>query len=191
MAQVADINGRNYKTVVLNKRIFMAENLNVDKFRNGDPIPEAKTTEEWLSANKNKLPAWCYYNNNPKVGEKYGKLYNFYAIEDSRGLAPIGWHILGKNDWGYLLSVDDVSKLKNTNGWEINGNNSLGFSFLPGGLRCGNGIFMLNGINGFLWSSEEEYSKTGGAYYILNSYKQFFSFGITRGEGFSVRCIKD
>jgi uncharacterized protein (TIGR02145 family) len=62
--------------VTIGKQVWMSENLNVDKFRNGDPIPQAKTDEAWKAAGKNKQPAWCYYNNDPSKGTKYGKLYN-------------------------------------------------------------------------------------------------------------------
>ena len=71
----------------------MSKNLNVSRFRNGEIIFEAKTIEEWEKAGENKTPAWCYYNNNPTNGAKYGKLYNWYAVNDIRALAPKGWHI--------------------------------------------------------------------------------------------------
>jgi uncharacterized protein (TIGR02145 family) len=85
--------GKKYKTTVIGGQVWMAENLNVSKFRNGDPIPEAKTAEEWASAVRYDIAARCYYDNDPKNGEIYGKLYNSYAINDPRGLAPLGWHI--------------------------------------------------------------------------------------------------
>ncbi|MFM7765029.1 MAG: FISUMP domain-containing protein, partial [Sphingomonadales bacterium] len=79
--------------VTIGKQVWMTKNLDVDKFRDGSSIPEAKTDEEWKKAGKNKQPAWCYYNNDPANGAKYGKLYNWYAVNDSRGLAPVGYHI--------------------------------------------------------------------------------------------------
>lgn len=80
------------QTVTIGNQVWMTKNLNVDKFRNGDPIPEAKTDEEWIKAGENKQPAWCYYENDPANGEKYGKVFNWYAVNDPRGLAPEGWH---------------------------------------------------------------------------------------------------
>jgi uncharacterized protein (TIGR02145 family) len=68
--------GKTYKTVVIGTQTWMAENLNVSTFRNGDPIPEAKSNEEWIAAGENKQPAWCYYNNDADNGRIYGKLYN-------------------------------------------------------------------------------------------------------------------
>jgi len=99
---VKDADGKVYKTVVIGTQTWMAENLNVDRFRNGDLIAHAKTDEEWQKAKDNKQPAWCYYNNDPELGERYGKLYNWYAVNDSRGLAPKGWHISTKYDWTIL-----------------------------------------------------------------------------------------
>jgi uncharacterized protein (TIGR02145 family) len=98
----------------------MTENLNVSTFRNGDPIPEAKTKEEWESAVNNHQPAWCYYDNDPKNGAKYGKLYNWYAVSDPRVLAPNGWHIPIDAEWSILenyLGEDAGKKMKNASGW--------------------------------------------------------------------------
>jgi hypothetical protein len=81
------------KSVTIGTQVWMKENLNVSTFRNGEPIPEAKTAEEWKAAGAAKQPAWCYYDNDPKNGAKYGKLYNWYAVNDPRGLVPVGWHV--------------------------------------------------------------------------------------------------
>jgi uncharacterized protein (TIGR02145 family) len=97
-----DADGKVYKTVVIGTQNWMAENLNTSKFRNGDPIPEAKTDEEWKKAKDNEQPAWCYYNNDSELGERCGKLYNWHAVIDPRGLAPNGWHISTKYDWTIL-----------------------------------------------------------------------------------------
>ena len=89
--------------IQIGAQIWMDRNLNVAQFLNGDTIPEAKTAEEWKSAGENEKPAWCYYNNNPLNAEKYGKLYNWYAINDPRGLAPSGWRLPEGNDLFQLL----------------------------------------------------------------------------------------
>ena len=98
-AQVTDINGKTYKTVVIGSQTWMAENLNVNRFRNGDLILEAKTSEEWNLACENQQPAWCYYNFDAKYNDRYGILYNWSAINDSRGLAPKGFHVPSVEDW--------------------------------------------------------------------------------------------
>jgi uncharacterized protein (TIGR02145 family) len=96
--------------VQIGTQIWMTKNLDVSKFRNGDPIPEAKTDEEWVKAGENKQPAWCYYENNPANGAKYGKLYNWYAVSDARGLAPVGYHIPGTLDSLSILAYVPSSK---------------------------------------------------------------------------------
>ncbi len=95
----------SYKSVKIGTQIWMTENLNVSTFRNGEPIPEAKTEEEWKKAGENKQPAWCYYNNDPKNGAKYGKLYNWCAVNDIRGIAPTGWHIPSYDEWTILINA--------------------------------------------------------------------------------------
>jgi uncharacterized protein (TIGR02145 family) len=114
----------NYKSVKIGTQTWMVENLNVSTFRNGDPIPEAKTNEEWEKAGKNKQPAWCYYDNDPKNGAKYGKLYNWFAVSDPRGLAPAGWHVPSDTEWttlGNQLGNDAGKKMKSTSGWDSYG----------------------------------------------------------------------
>jgi uncharacterized protein (TIGR02145 family) len=111
---------KKIEMVSIGKQTWMKENLNVAFFRNGDPIPEAKSKEEWISAGKQGKPAWCHYYNDPKNDEKYGKLYNWYAVIDSRGLAPIGWRIPEFDDMNLLdtyLWGDVGLKLKNESGW--------------------------------------------------------------------------
>lgn len=93
--------------VTIGEQVWMKCNLNVDRFQNGDLIPEAKSKKEWQKANESKQPAWCYYDNNPADADKKGKLYNWYAVSDQRGLAPAGWRIPGLKDWTILLSNSD------------------------------------------------------------------------------------
>ena len=112
-----------FAEVTIGHQVWMIKNLNVDKFRNGDPIPQAKTDAEWEAADKNREPAWCYQNNDPANGVKYGKLYNWYAVNDSRGLAPAGYHIPSKAEWTQLTDFlasffEASSKMKSTSGWK-------------------------------------------------------------------------
>jgi uncharacterized protein (TIGR02145 family) len=109
---------------LIGEQIWMTSNLNIDKFQNGDLIYEAKTKEQWIRASKEKKPAWCYYPNNVQNGVNYGKLYNWYAVNDPRGLAPIGWHIPSRSEWVELINHlkkdgDDVCQtLKTNTGWK-------------------------------------------------------------------------
>ncbi len=103
------------QTVTIGTQVWMIKNLDVATFRNGDPIPQAKTAEEWVKAGENQQPAWCYYDNDPANGAKYGKLYNWYAVNDSRGLAPVGYHIPSDAEWRKLtdfLGGEDIAGAK-------------------------------------------------------------------------------
>ena len=182
--------------VTIGTQIWMTENLNVNKFRNGDPIPEAKTNEEWDKAGTDHQPAWCYYNNDSTNGTKYGKLYNWYAVNDPRGLAPEGWIISSDRAWNRLadfLGGESIAgaKMKSKNGWYDNGNgtNKSGFSGLPGGCRYDDGTF--NGVGGFgYWWSATGGSILSGLYYL--SYKDGVLHGLNYSNrgGFSVRCLR-
>ena len=110
--------------IAIGAQVWMTKNLDVATFRNGDPIPQAKTNEEWVKAGDNQQPAWCYYDNDPANGTKYGKLYNWYAVNDSRGLVPVGYHIPSDAEWKILtdfLGGEEVAgkKMKNQPNYEI------------------------------------------------------------------------
>jgi uncharacterized protein (TIGR02145 family) len=152
-----------YKTVKIGNQQWMVENLNIDNFRNSDTIPEVKDPIRWANGIYKKEPAWCYYENNYENGEKYGKLYNWFAVNDPRGLAPEGWHIPSVKEWKELLDYLGGYKLagkkmKNTNGWDIvleKGRNESGFSALPGGFRDTFADFRCKGDMGYWWSSTD------------------------------------
>ncbi len=190
--------GKVYKTVVIGTQTWMAENLNVSTFRNGDTIPEVKNDEEWLKAGENKQPAWCYNINDKSKGMIYGKLYNWYAVNDLRGLAPEGWNVPTDEEWTLLtdyLGGEEVAgtKMKSSNGWIENRNvtNESGFSGLPGGSRDPDGAFFGVGYGGSWWSSTE--IGTFNARSLDLGYDDgnvYRSFG-TKHYGFSVRCLKD
>jgi uncharacterized protein (TIGR02145 family) len=190
----------NAQTVTIGKHVWMAKNLNVEVFRNGDSIPEVKTNEEWEKAWKEGKPAWCYYDNNPTNGTKYGKLYNWFAVNDPRGLAPKGWHIPSDSEWTVLtdfLGGEDVAgkKMKSTSGWQDNGNgnNKSGFSCLSGGCRRNDGKFAYIGEDCYCWSStESEYDKITAWYRLLNYGTDIaLKTNLLKECGLSVRCLKD
>lgn len=178
--------------------IFTTSNLDVSCFRNGDVIPEAITAAEWEEAGVKQTPAWCYYDNNRENNGKYGKLYNWYAVNDRRGLAPDGWHIPSDAEWVQFINSiggKDTAgkKMKSTIGWNDkgDGDNSIGFSGLPGGFRAYNGIYLNAGDFGYWWSTTE-YNPFISWYCILYStynfvYRDFYY----KGYGMSVRCFKD
>jgi uncharacterized protein (TIGR02145 family) len=185
--------------VKIGTQIWMNCNLDVETFRNGDPIPHAKTEEEWLQAGENNQPAWCYYDNDQNNGEKYGKLYNWYAVIDPRGLALVGWHVPTDEDWtllsdflggGYIAG----EKLKTVSGWENNGNGTdeVGFAGAPGGSRGFSGNFDDIGSYGNWWSSSESIISSSAWYYYLNNESGSFDrYDYDKTGGFSVRCLRD
>jgi uncharacterized protein (TIGR02145 family) len=183
-------------TVKIGSKSWAAANLNVNTFRNGDTIPEARTNAEWEAAGKSGKPAWCYYNNDPAYGAKFGKLYNWYAVNDPRGLAPEGWSLPGDNDWGelaYYLKGQDAAgfKMKSISGWNEgnNGTNESGFNGLPAGYRVENGTFTNVGNIGTWWSSTESKSSSAIDHYLsLSGGLGRSSNSKLRGE--SVRCLK-
>jgi uncharacterized protein (TIGR02145 family) len=192
------IQSSKFNEIKIGSQVWMTENLNVARFRNGDLIPEAKTVDEWKKAGEEGKPAWCYYENNPANGEKYGKLYNWYAVNDPRGLAPEGWHIPSDKEWTTLivyLGGEAVAggKMKSTSGWNYkgNGNNSSSFSGLPGGHCNRHGSFNYFGKNGYWWSATE--SLTDNAWDRVlhhgddNAYRNYYY----KSNGFSVRCLND
>jgi hypothetical protein len=172
-----------YKEVPIGKQVWMSENLNVDKFRNGDSIPHAKTNEEWKKAGKNKQPAWCYHDNDPKNATKYGKLYNWYAVNDPRNIAPKGWHIPSDLEWSEIEKQLLVAKNKDL------------FSVF-GGFRLSQGKFNRIYKYGGWWSTTERNTNFAiGRVYYVNSDKllgigEDIGYG-GKEVGLSIRCIKD
>ena len=192
----------NYPNVKIGKQVWMTKNLDVDCFRNGDLIVEANSPEEWIRAGENEQPAWCNYGNSKIVGEKYGKLYNWYAVNDQRGLAPVGFHIPSNNEWNTLIDSfggrDNVGyKLKSQSDWKNpwfkngNGSNSSGFSALPSGLINTNGNYFAFSESVYWWSSTEHNISnvfTVSLNYDLDSISNRHA---NKNYGFSVRCIKN
>jgi len=184
--------------VKIGNQVWTTTNLDVSKFRNGDDIPQAKTDEEWEKALEEGKPAWCYYDNDPKNGNKYGRLYNWSAVTDPRGLAPSGWHIPSDAEWTTLtdnLGGEDVAgnKMKSKAGWYNNGNGSdaSGFSGLPGGNRYGNGTFNNIGNCGYWWSSTEYNTFYAGLRLLSYNNGYVYRSSSTKADGFSVRCLRD
>lgn len=144
--------------VTIGTQVWTSKNLDVETYRNGDIIPQVQDKHAWAELTAG---AWCYYDNDASNGTKYGKLYNWYAVHDPRGLAPNGYHIPADAEWpqlsDYLGGEDKAgTKMKSTSVWkENNGTNNSGFSGLPGGNRDSDGRFNLIDYYGFCWSSAE------------------------------------
>lgn len=201
---VTDIDANNYKTIKIGTQEWTAENLNVEHYRNGDVIPEVQDREVWK---KLKTGAWCYYDNDPANGNTYGKLYNWHAVNDPRGLAPAGWHIPSDREWTKLTDYLCGKKVDLLGGTEIGGGklkattlwdspnegimNSSEFTAFPGGSRSSNGFFLNVGRYGLFWSASESNS-----YCALSRVLCYSSSGVRRFDyyeeyGLSVRCVRD
>jgi len=184
--------------ITIGNQIWMNKNLNIEYFRNGDPIPEAKTEIEWAVASENKQPAWCHVNNKKANDVKYGKIYNWYALNDLRGLAPKGWHIPTDIEWNILtdyLGDESIAgfKLKAQTDWNKDGKgiNSSGFSGFPSGCRSYSGYFEEISNIGFWWSSTEFVNNCAWYRSLHNTDSSIFRHFTEKGSGLSVRCIKD
>ena len=196
VSQVTDIDGNVYKSVAIGSQEWTAENLNVEHYRNGDIIPQVQDSNEWKNLTTG---AWCYFENNTDFGKTYSKLYNWYAINDSRGLAPEGWHVPGDAEWNTLtafLGGDKVAggKLKTTTLWNVpntDASNSSGFSSLPAGVRTNTGSFAFFGIAAYFWSSSA-FNKEQALVYFMYSFNT--NVNLSHGSkalGLPCRCIKD
>lgn len=187
---------KEYKKVTVDKQVWMGENLDVAFFRNGDPVPEAKTDEAWTKAGREGKPAWCYYENRIENGTRYGKLYNWYAVADPRGLAPGGWHVPTDTEWRVVtlfLGGEDAAgtKMKSPKGWthDGNGTNVSGFTGFPAGSRDRFGKFDYEGHVAYWWCSTP-YDSDFAWYRVIDEvpwyvYRTFFY----KQNGYSVRCI--
>jgi uncharacterized protein (TIGR02145 family) len=191
--------GKTYKTIKIGEQTWIAENLNVSHYRNGDPIQQVQDANEW---GKLTIGAWCYYNNDEENGKTYGKLYNGYAVKDPRGLAPEGWHVPSDAEWEILtdyLGGADIAgfKLKETGTihWQSNtgATNESGFTAFPGNYRDYDGSFYndMVGHRGEWWSSsEDDFGNIFFRFLICNDSAIKRTY---RGKhhGLSVRCLRD
>jgi len=196
-----------YERVRIGNQEWMTRNLDVDRFRNGDLIPHIESKEEWEEAGENGQPALCYYDNDPENGKKYGKLYNWHAVNDPRGLAPEGYHVPTKEEWISLveyLGGKGIAghKMKSVKSWDEwnnqdiefqdgNGDNSSGFNALPGGFRYQDGFFGFIRIFAMFWSATEDGSVNAWIR-NLNHSSSYAHWGIeSKKLGASVRCLRD
>ncbi len=207
---VTDIDGNVYKTVKIGNQEWMAENLKVTHYRNGEAIPNIKLNSKWKST---KIGAYCSYKNEDKNAKKFGYLYNWYAIADSRNIAPEGWHVPTDEDWidlaiylgmnpteaegTHIRGTDEGGMLKESGimNWKkpnTGASNQSGFSALPGGWRgTGRGRFVGLHKSTYFWSSSEMNPKNIWVHSLYSDKSEIFRSFITKGKGFSVRCIRD
>lgn len=196
---VSDIDGNVYRAVIIGAQIWMAENLKVTHYRDGSPIPDAQGDEEWAHLQEG---AYCLFPKDPSdYKATYGCLYNFYAVDDRRGLAPEGWHVPTASEWRELaknLGGDTIggSKMKDTlsNLWKIvppGSSNASGFSALPAGGRGRRGEFGEVG-NYATWWSSTSYDSMNAWHWGLHPDKNSLRYNPGhKASGFSVHCVKN
>jgi uncharacterized protein (TIGR02145 family) len=204
---VTDVDGNVYHTITIGTQVWMVENLKTTKYRNGDPITLITNATAWSLL---VTGAYCNYNNDTSYYTTYGRLYNWYAVNDSRNIAPAGWHIPSDAEWHTLVKLLDSdaqlingtesssagSKMKETGivHWDSpnsGATNSSGFTAIGNGDRDASGIFEQIGFGSFLWCTTE-YNTNGAWYrgiYSVNSGVGRYFGG--KKMGLAVRCIKD
>jgi uncharacterized protein (TIGR02145 family) len=192
------INPSSFPEIVIGQQIWMQQNLNVDTFQNGDMIDQARNADEWSRCGVEKRACWCYYDFNPAKGQKYGKLYNWYAVNDDRKLAPEGWKIPTVDDWQILIDFtggSDLSgnQLKCNNDWPTTAGlqNPYQFTALPGGFINGFGTCYESGMYGYWWSSTEDNELLARSLDLYDAESRAYISRSMKKEGLSVRCIKE
>ena len=201
---VYDADGNVYHTVTIDTQVWLVENLQVTHYNNGDIIPNVTDSAVWENL---KTGACCDYENYPLYSKDYGKLYNWYSVMDSRGIAPKGWHVSTYAEWqkliDYLGGMDVAGgKLKETGTvhWyspNVGATNESGFTALEGGARQS---YFFNPYNGWWWTTTDDNLYWDGQRYVacpwlfqLFFYNTSVSYGYTRfvNWGLSVRCVAD
>lgn len=192
---LTDVDGNNYNIIQIGNQIWMKENLKVSKYRNGDAIPTNLNNSDWAS---NNTGAFDIYDNNPNNNIGYGKLYNFFAVSNPKGLCPLGWKVPTLEDadnlFNYLGGTTYAGeKLKQAYGWlgTNRGNNVSGFSANAGGLRWDNGDNEYLISQGNFWTSTEIDLNTANYFYLNYASISVLKYNADKNNGFSVRCLKE
>ena len=196
---VKDIDGNVYGTVKIGNQVWMTENLRATRYSNGDEIPYARSDRAWENED---VGMRCAFEHDDGHAEKYGQLYNWFAVADDRGLCPTGWRVPSDEDWNTMerslgLSSVDAKQMggRGIHGAALkselwDGTNSSGFSGLPGGLRNTSGNFGWVGGNGYWWSASPFGNGAWGRYLNSANGNVARNFNLRR-LGFSVRCVRD
>lgn len=180
------------KSILIGKQVWMMENLSTIHFRNGDPITQAKTQEEWVLLGRQGKPAWCYPMNKEENGAKYGKLYNWYAANDPRGIAPDGWHVPTDEEWKQLTDFlgGEIAAAYTLRESGLN-NGTPGFGGQAGGGCKYDGSFFGFGQNGNWWTSTASNDEFAWIRKLNYVQCEINSIPFSKQSGCAIRCIKD
>lgn len=195
---VTDVDGNVYGTISIGNQVWMTENLKTTHYRNQDAIPQVADSATWHDLETDGM---CWYADDPGTyAGVYGGLYNWFAVDDPRGLAPVGWHVPTQADWVELIdylggtAVAGGKMKPQSSQWSApntGATNSSGFSGLPGGYRHTNGHFEPLGLQGYWWHSTER-NETYAYYNTL-----FYNYAVAntnnnkKTDAMSIRCVKD
>ena len=196
---VTDIDGNVYKTIQIGNQTWMAENLRVTHYRNGDEIPNIKDTAEWAIQTQG---AYCNLKNTEDLDTiaTYGRLYNWYVTQDSRNIAPVGWRVANYADWGalidYLGGGTIASKHLKEAGhlhWEISNiaDNSSGFTALPGSSRYYKYYPIAFDAYAVFWTSSLYSEVSAPFFYLFSDDANVYTGFNYKVNGYSIRCIKE
>ena len=193
---VFDIDGNYYSSIVINNQEWMKSNLKVSKYQNGDIIQSGFDISTWSNLINGAYTTYNYSNENDSM---YGKLYNWYAVNDIRGICPTGWHTPNIDEWTLLESnIGGANiaggRMKPNFGWNTpnpGSSNLSGFTALPGGFIYSNVDFIQIGQSAVWWSTSQYDSNTSWCVFIENAYSNLFHAPDLKENGFSVRCLKD
>ena len=189
------LSAQELETIQIGYQTWMQKNLDVERFRNGDVIPEVTNFEEWMRAGENEKPAWCYFDNDSILGQKHGKLYNWYAVMDPRGLSPVGFHVPNKDEWEILFKTfEDATLTDGIDFWlDDVQNDHKGFRAIPSGGRFNEAdveFFYYLNIEAWWWTTSDMDKNL--AYCVNYDVKyDVLIFDYYKDVGISVRCIKD
>jgi uncharacterized protein (TIGR02145 family) len=215
LTTITDSDGNIYPVIAIGNQCWTKTNLRTTHYSNSDEIPNVVDFESWFWSIQ--TPAWAYYNNNPTYNDVYGKLYNWYAVTDSRNVCPVGWHVPSLTDWIELIDLLDTNATGDifeetgliyclaggsmkatgtiedgTGLWESpneDATNLSGFSALPGGFIMQGGSPI--GEMCVFWSSSV-YDETRASEISLNNFNGLVMGGASGFDnGFSIRCLKD
>ncbi|WP_205513830.1 fibrobacter succinogenes major paralogous domain-containing protein [Longitalea arenae] len=177
--QVRDIDGHVYNTITIGNKVWMAENLRVTRYRNGEPIPLIEDSSAWSTSTAG---AYCHYNNDTNNLALYGRLYNWYAINDSRSIAPEGWHIPTDEEIADLVSFLETNPASAQ---------KLKVKGLGGYRFCNGGSYHTIDFNGYWWSGTRSYELYDWSSRLFTGFADVQRNRYESNYGLSVRCIKD
>jgi uncharacterized protein (TIGR02145 family) len=176
---------------------WMTRNVDTTVFRNGDPVPEATAAESWVRAGRDRTPASAVYPGRPADLPRWGRLYNFHAVTDPRGLCPEGWRPPTDADWVALekeLGADRAAqRLRSAEGWPPGGagRDTVGFEGLPAGFRTQSGAYHLADKVAYFWSSTSLSDTETTAHMLFDYDPKLFRIRYDKAMGMSLRCVRD